>query len=140
MNNMADNNMTLSDFKKLHKKFTRSGITFQELYDNPEYDLYLELRSEIKEFNDWCLKQYIKAAKINYRKYCCLNMAYRLIEDKMEKEKVKTDRDYINYDAVMHYSKSHKIFGIPIHDGGSSFIPIKYCPWCGSDISKGLKK
>lgn len=22
-------------------------------------------------------------------------------------------------------------YGIPIHDGGASFISINYCPWCG---------
>lgn len=25
-------------------------------------------------------------------------------------------------------------YGIWIHDGGSSFIAIKYCPWCGKKI------
>ena len=27
-------------------------------------------------------------------------------------------------------------FGIIIHDGGSSMIRIKYCPWCGSTLDK----
>ena len=25
-------------------------------------------------------------------------------------------------------------YGIPIHDGGSSIIEIKYCPWCGETL------
>lgn len=24
--------------------------------------------------------------------------------------------------------------GIPIHDGGSSYIEVKYCPWCGTEV------
>lgn len=24
--------------------------------------------------------------------------------------------------------------GIPIHDGGSSYIVINYCPWCGRKL------
>jgi len=24
------------------------------------------------------------------------------------------------------------IVGIPIHDGGRSFVAIRYCPWCGA--------
>jgi hypothetical protein len=23
-------------------------------------------------------------------------------------------------------------FGLPIHDGGSSYVDISHCPWCGS--------
>jgi hypothetical protein len=26
--------------------------------------------------------------------------------------------------------------GIPIHDGGGSYIEIKHCPWCGTKLSK----
>lgn len=25
-------------------------------------------------------------------------------------------------------------YGLPIHDGGSSYIEIKHCPWCGSKV------
>jgi hypothetical protein len=25
-------------------------------------------------------------------------------------------------------------YGIPIHDGGTSVIVIRYCPWCGSQL------
>jgi len=26
-------------------------------------------------------------------------------------------------------------FGLPIHDGGSSFIKIRHCPWCGKRLT-----
>jgi hypothetical protein len=25
-------------------------------------------------------------------------------------------------------------FGLPIHDGGGSFIAIGFCPWCGAKL------
>jgi hypothetical protein len=25
-------------------------------------------------------------------------------------------------------------FGIPVRDGGSSYIKIDFCPWCGTKI------
>lgn len=25
-------------------------------------------------------------------------------------------------------------FGIPVRDGGNSYIQIDYCPWCGVEI------
>ena len=54
-------------------------------------------------------------------------MAHSLIEDKQSKGK-------IDYDSVMTHYKKGGIFGIPIHDGGSSFIKINYCPWCGTKL------
>jgi hypothetical protein len=27
-------------------------------------------------------------------------------------------------------------YGLMIHDGGSSMIPIAYCPWCGTRLPK----
>ncbi len=37
-------------------------------------------------------------------------------------------------DHLIYYSKKRKTYGIIIHDGGSSMISIKYCPWCGSKL------
>ena len=32
---------------------------------------------------------------------------------------------------VMIVKEESKIYGIPIHDGGTSYITIDFCPWCG---------
>ena len=37
-------------------------------------------------------------------------------------------------DKIIYSSKKENEFGIIIHDGGTSFIEIKYCPWCGKKI------
>ena len=56
-------------------------------------------------------------------------MAYHLIEDKNSKKNIK-----INYDSIITHTAKRKQFGIPIHDGGSSFIKINFCPWCGKNL------
>jgi len=28
-------------------------------------------------------------------------------------------------------------YGLIVHDGGSSFIEISFCPWCGSELAGG---
>ena len=28
-------------------------------------------------------------------------------------------------------------FALRIHDGGSSFLEIRYCPWCGTNLKRG---
>lgn len=37
-------------------------------------------------------------------------------------------------DCLIHYSSGDETYGIIIHDGGSSRIVIRYCPWCGSRL------
>ena len=37
-------------------------------------------------------------------------------------------------DSLVVRVKDTGEFGLRIHDGGSSFIAIQHCPWCGSDL------
>jgi len=37
-------------------------------------------------------------------------------------------------DHTVYYSTEFKEYGIIIHDGGSSYSVIRYCPWCGSNL------
>jgi hypothetical protein len=126
--------MKLSEFKSLYKKY--SGKLSAAEWQTPEYDEYIHALNDSKECKDWYLLQEIKKVGINPKRHCCLQIAYRMIEDKKEKLQLKTDHEYINYDSVITYCKSQKSFGIPIHDGGSSFIRIKYCPWCAKKLDK----
>lgn len=38
-------------------------------------------------------------------------------------------------DNIIFFSKTEGSYGIRIHDGGSSYIEIKYCPWCGAHLT-----
>jgi len=37
-------------------------------------------------------------------------------------------------DALIAYHKKDDQYGIRIHDGGTSWIGISYCPWCGTSL------
>jgi hypothetical protein len=37
-------------------------------------------------------------------------------------------------DNLIFYSAKFDEYGIIIHDGGSSFIEISFCPWCGTKL------
>jgi hypothetical protein len=39
-------------------------------------------------------------------------------------------------DAVVYYSQPNKVFGIRVQDGGSSYLIITFCPWCGRRLKK----
>jgi hypothetical protein len=43
-----------------------------------------------------------------------------------------TDPDDCPDCIVRFYSNGQ--YGIPIHDGGGSYIRIAYCPWCGASL------
>ena len=38
-------------------------------------------------------------------------------------------------DCLVWYYPRPALFGMPVHDGGSAFIHIKYCPWCGANLA-----
>jgi hypothetical protein len=65
---------------------------------------------------------------------CCDTMKYHL-EFKCDIHK----DDFDCPDKIIYSSKKNKEFGIIIHDGGTSFIKIKFCPWCGKKIKKKSK-
>jgi hypothetical protein len=43
-------------------------------------------------------------------------------------------------DHIVYYSKQLGEYGIPIHDGGSSYSLINYCPWCGTKLPSPRKQ
>ena len=118
--------MDLKLFKKLYKVY--SGPLSKEVWQTAEFESFLEAMDDDNECADWYLKQEIKKAGLSYKKYCCVEMAYHLIKDKESK-----NQKGINYDSVV--TKRRGNFGLPIHDGGNSYILINYCPWCGSKLS-----
>lgn len=125
--------MNLAKFKKLHKLFSNLPLT-QKQTNSSDYKKYEKALLNNKECYEWDITLRVKQAGIKPKNYCCIDMAYHLIEDKKGKSSRK-----INYDSVIVQTSSKKIFGLPIHDGGTSFIKIKYCPWCGSKLKKGKR-
>jgi len=37
-------------------------------------------------------------------------------------------------DCLIHFSSSRGIYGLIVHDGGTSFIRIAFCPFCGAKL------
>jgi hypothetical protein len=37
-------------------------------------------------------------------------------------------------DEIMYFFEKFNEYLIPVHDGGSSGILIRYCPWCGKRL------
>lgn len=64
------------------------------------------------------------------RKFCCAQM-----EAQMNIECVDHEPGHCP-DAVVTVHHSPCTFGIRVNDGGSSYLVINYCPWCGKRLEK----
>lgn len=42
-------------------------------------------------------------------------------------------------DCLVNYRPKFREYGLIIHDGGSSIIRIRFCPWCGSALPASLR-
>ena len=38
-------------------------------------------------------------------------------------------------DRLIWHDENSGDYGIIVHDGGESFVRIRYCPWCGSELT-----
>ena len=42
-------------------------------------------------------------------------------------------------DCLLHYSSRFREYGLIVHDGGSSSVGIRFCPWCGARLPESLR-
>ena len=63
-------------------------------------------------------------------KHCCEMMKHN-VEHKCEQHPSPFDCP----DNIIFFNEKKREYGIIVHDGGSSFIKIKYCPWCGEELT-----
>lgn len=50
-----------------------------------------------------------------------------------------TSEDFDNVDTPIIHVKRFDEYGIKIWDGGSSFIQIEFCPWCGERLPESKR-
>jgi hypothetical protein len=96
--------------------------------DRSSLDLFFEELAKYKSG-----KSDLDFDRVKYRKenksFCCEKMA-----DKVEASiNQNGETKHEDVDIVMNRSRDG-VYGIPIHDGGTSFIEINNCPWCGARL------
>jgi hypothetical protein len=42
-------------------------------------------------------------------------------------------------DAIVVYNEVFDEYGIPVHDGGASYVLIEHCPWCGEKLPESQR-
>ena len=68
------------------------------------------------------------------KKYCC-----ELMKNNVNHKCDQHDDPFDCLDNLITYSDKFDEYGLIIHDGGTSYILINYCPWCGSKLSESKR-
>lgn len=64
-------------------------------------------------------------------KYCC-----QRFQETIEHKCQEHDNPFDCPDCLIYFLSKNKEFGLIVHDGGTSFITISYCPFCGEKLKK----
>ena len=70
------------------------------------------------------------------KKYCCNDMR-RNVEHRCSRHKGNI---WDCPDNLICYNDVFDEYGIIIHDGGSSYITINYCPFCGKELPESKRE
>lgn len=68
------------------------------------------------------------------KKHCCDEMTIRV-----NHRCVQHPDPFECPDNLIYYSLQFDEYGIIVHDGGSSYIEITYCPWCGRKLPESKR-
>ena len=63
--------------------------------------------------------------------FCCEKLTDNL--------RVTEERGLQNPDSIVCYSDIFDEYGLLIHDGGESYVRIKFCPWCGKQFPESKR-
>jgi hypothetical protein len=85
-------------------------------------------RKELKDEYSLVLQE---SETIEKTRFCCAMMTSQF-KNKCELHDARHDCP----NNLIDYSDNNKRFTLIIHDGTSSGIEIKYCPWCGKKLDK----
>lgn len=120
--------MDLVKFKILYNRFSKLPLDKEE-WKSVDYDDYVTALNDSKECSDWFLTQEMDKKGFDYSGFCCVMIAKHISNGILENGEI----DYDNVDIILTKWDSGEV-GFPIHDGGSSMIKIKYCPFCGTKL------
>jgi hypothetical protein len=123
--------MDCKDYRDRYERFNKYPIE-QAVWDTEEYQQHVEHYHDCELCGIWDMEQKAIKKGMDVSRYCCTEMVFYLSEG------IDTD-PYDNPDVIIVHNIKFDEYGIPIQDGGTSFIKIKHCPWCGSKLPESKR-
>ena len=122
--------MKCQDFKNLFEQFVVSPT--QKARESKKYLEWCRHMNICSECSDWYQMKIVQSRGADPAKYPCVHVAYHsVLECDIHKDAWECA------DTMLVREKN--VFGLPVRDGGGSFIEINFCPWCGIKLS-GFKR
>jgi hypothetical protein len=76
----------------------------------------------------------LESGKFTKSKHCCSAM-----KERVEYVCEEHSSPFECADNLIYYSQKFDEYGLIIHDGGSSFISINFCPFCGTKLPESKR-
>lgn len=118
--------MDCKKYKSLYEIFTDFPLPF-EITDSDDYLDWHEHGHECLECKEWNMGKEVEKNGDKPANHPCIHLAYH------SQHNCQDHKDPFECpDTTL--VKINDRYGIPVRNGGSSFVEIKNCPWCGIRI------
>lgn len=103
-----------------------------DVWQSQEYSEWCDHIHECSSCSDWYQERIVVSRGLSLADFPCVHVAYHA------SKKCDQHNDPWECDVTLVRGKDESAnqFGIPVRDGGRSFIAIQFCPWCGTPLSE----
>lgn len=115
--------MNCEKYRKKYLEFTKFPLA-KEIYESEKYESWQEHGFDCDSCELWDTEQQVIKRGHKISDFPCIHIAYHSTMTCSEHKDPWECPD-------MTIVKTKNGYGIPVRDGGSSFIQISHCPWCG---------
>ena len=119
--------MNCEEYRKKYPEFTKWPLA-SEICESDEFEPWQNHGLYCESCIHWDLQQRVIQRGYKISDFPCVHIAYRstmTCEDHQDPWECPD----------MTIVKIEDNYGIPVRDGGASYIKIDHCPWCGIQLS-----
>lgn len=120
--------MDCHNFRARFDQFNSLPLS-REITETDEYEEWVEHMHSCRECGDIYQHHWARLRGVDPGAHPCVHIAYHISQDPSS-----TVDPHDDPDVTLVFVESTKTYGIPVRDGGSSYIEIAYCPWCGTKL------
>jgi hypothetical protein len=119
--------MNCETYKKLYAKYTKLPLS-KKVFSSEKYSEWVSHINDCEACGDWYMAQMVEKKGGCVEDFPCVHLAYYSLLD------CPDHTDPWDCPDVL-VVKLRNGFGLPIRDGGCSYVRITHCPWCGKPLA-----
>ncbi len=122
--------MDCKTYRELYPSYSDSDRA-RRLWAHPKYKAFARHLLTCTACEDWTMARQVESRGACLRDYPCVHIAYYVTRSLVSEHEDPFD----DPDVTIWKFEDTQTYGIPIRDGGSSIIEIKFCPWCSMRLT-----